>query len=497
MDFDDLLNDFDEEPNEKPEKPSKSKKDLPPSQSSKPGPKKPGTSNHQDSYFDIDDEVEARPYTTKPKTKKKQETIPSDDEFFNILKSHRDHASDSDRSKQSESSLGIIEDEFQPIEKKIKQTRERAQKELEKIKSELSTRNHHESQKIKSIKAETLEIQRKEYDDQLKELQNVQESYEKIQNLSDNLGFSTTLLDAISQQLVKNKEDIEVSKNFKYEKKEKELEDRERNLMDQENKLERESLDCQESLESFRKQENELREYYDVEKKRVLTEIEKVHSVYLMINAEINEKKQEMAKESHKIKVMRDALEKRKEQVSKGVGNRLKELEDIEVLIVAKHEETLKMINLERRQISEKREKLEEKKRENLIFEEKLRQNSAIVERKESDINLAIEELLKNKNTLELQRSSLESEMQNMHKLSLKLHGQSEHISKSKEQLEAEFNILVKQDEDVENMRNYSRHEMLNAKETWKSLEQQLRTFERMSVSLIQELNPSSNWIIN
>ena len=72
MDLDDLLNEFEQDLDldPKPAKSSKSKKDLPPSQPSKPAIKKPGTSNHQDSYFDIDDEVEARPYTAKPKSKK-------------------------------------------------------------------------------------------------------------------------------------------------------------------------------------------------------------------------------------------------------------------------------------------------------------------------------------------------------------------------------------------------------------------------------------------
>lgn len=275
------------------------------------------------------------------------------------------------------------------------------------------------------------------------------------------------------------------------------LEEREKAIFDREQKLDRELFDVQENLDSIKKQENEMREYYDGERKRIIQENQKVHSIYLTVLAEVNEKKQETAKETHKIKVMKEALEKRKEKVNQGVGNRLKELEDIEELLIAKHEETLKMINVERRQLSEKREKLEEKKMENQVFEDKLKQNIAIVERREAEINSAVDELIKNKNTIESQRLSLEAEMQNLHKLSLKLHSQSENISRSKEQMETEFNLLAKQEEDVENMKNYSKHEMITAKETWRSLEQQMRTFERMSVNLLQDLNPSSNWIIN
>lgn len=436
-----------------------------------------------------DEDLSPRPYTTK--TKKKIGSNDSDIDFFDILKSEPNQSSSVIESQNS------IEDNFKSIEDRINYIRDQQKQELDSQKAEFLEHKGEIFQEKQKFYSDSLELQKREYDEQIRELQTIKDNYEKMQKIADTLGFSTNLLDNISQQLIKDKEDTEASRENKFERMEKVLEEREKAIFDREQKLDRELVDIQDSLDSIKRQENEMREYFESEKKRVVQENEKVHSIYLMILAEINEKKQEAAKETHKIKVMKETLEKRKEQVNQGVGSRLKELEDIEDTLIAKHEETLKMINIERRQLSEKREKLEEKRMENQIFEDKVKQNTAIVERKEAEINSAVEELIRSKNNLEIQRATLEAEMQNLHKLSLKLHAQSENISKSKEQMEAEFNMLSKQEEDVENMKNYSRHEMISAKETWKSLEQQMRTFERMSVNLLQDLNPSSNWIIN
>jgi hypothetical protein len=481
MEFDNLLDEFNENPEATP-KSSHSNSSSKKKKSKKP--KKPKTSKPGESSFEEYDEFEVRPHTSKPKKHTEESSI-------DIYKLDSESSYHSPRTR-SKSPLNPSEDPvISSLEIEIKDIKKFTEKQLEKEKSKILLKNQKILTNIKKEYQETIELTRKLYDDQLLELQNVKNSFEKIQTISDNLGFSTNLLDGISQELVRNKEDMELHKALKYEKQEKDLNEREKSIFDREQKLERELLDVQENLDSFKKQENEMREYYELEKAKVRQEIQNVHSIYLVIKAEINEKKQETLKEAHKIKVMQDDLEKRREQVNKGVGSRLKELEDFEELLILKHEETLKMINIERRQLSEKRDKLEEKKRENLVFEEKLRQNTNIVENREIDINLAIDELLKNKNIIEIQRATLEAEMQNMHKLSLKLHAQSENISKSKEQLEAEFNLLSKQEEDVENMKNYSKNEMLNAKESSKSLEQQLRTFERMSLNLIQDLNPA------
>lgn len=480
MEFDDLLNELAEEIEPPKQKDSK-KKDIKGKKIQKP------LTSKINQYSD--DDLSPRPFTTK--TKKKRDYSDSDKDLFDILKSSRNEDSSLKESKNSS------EENFKSIEDRIQYIREQQKQELEQQKSEFLTYKAQVLQEKQKFFSDSLELQKREYDEQIRELQKIKDNYEKMQNISDTLGFSTTLLDNISQQLIKNKEDTEANRDFKFEKMEKMLEEREKAIFDREQKLDRELFDVQENLDSIKKQENEMREYYDGERKRIIQENQKVHSIYLTVLAEVNEKKQETAKETHKIKVMKEALEKRKEKVNQGVGNRLKELEDIEELLIAKHEETLKMINVERRQLSEKREKLEEKKMENQVFEDKLKQNIAIVERREAEINSAVDELIKNKNTIESQRLSLEAEMQNLHKLSLKLHSQSENISRSKEQMETEFNLLAKQEEDVENMKNYSKHEMITAKETWRSLEQQMRTFERMSVNLLQDLNPSSNWIIN
>ena len=196
-------------------------------------------------------------------------------------------------------------------------------------------------------------------------------------------------------------------------------------------------------------------------------------------------------KETHKIKILQENLAKRKEEVRKGVSSKLKQLEDFEELMISKHEETLRMINQERRQISEKREKIEDTRREIKIFEEKINSQTMIIERREHELNLEVEELIKNKNLLENQRALLENEMQSMHQLSLKLHTQSEEISRSKELLETETQYLMKMEEETETLKASSRNELSTAKEFCKQLDLKMKTYEKMSVNLIQDMHSS------
>ncbi|OMJ77075.1 hypothetical protein SteCoe_23427 [Stentor coeruleus] len=471
------------------------------SQSSEPKAKKPSNkkgdpkkSSTKYGKFDSKNSVKPqdRPYTTNPKGKNIEKSS-SESNLSDVL-NYEEHV-ESSYHEQSERSFI---DPITSLKNQIEDVRKRKQEDLERQNNELS--QFHEktiterNQRSKELREEIKE----RYETELKDLENMKISYSKMQNLTDSLGFNTNLLNNLSLKLNETKEVEETGKYTKLVQFEKTLQEREARILNKEQQVERDFLILQEKFENAGREENEIRGKYESEQGRIRAEKEKIFQVFQMIQKQIHEKKQDLVKETHKIKMQQESLAKRKDQVRKGVSARLQELQDYEDLMIQKHEETIKLINLERRQMSEKRDRLEEIRNETRVFEEKISKNTAIIERREQELNLEVEDLMKSKNAIEIQRAHLESEMQSMHLLSVKLHNQSEGISKSKEQLEIESNSLIKQEEDVENMKVYSKHELLTAKETWKQLEQQMRTFERMSVNLIQDISPdTSSWLLN
>lgn len=466
------------------------------SEAKKPSDKKGGPKKASTKYGKLDYKNPAkpkdRPYTTNPKAKDLENSLGGSD-FSNML--NFDEHVESSYHEQSERSFI---DPIVSLKNQIEDVKKSKQEDLERQNNELSQFHEKTISERKQRLKESREETKERYETELKDLENIKISYGKMQNLADSLGFNTNLLNNLSLKLNETKEVEETGKYTKLVQFEKTLQEREARILSKEQQVERDCLILQEKFENVAREENEIRGKYESEQDRIRTEKEKIFQVFQLIQKQIHEKKQDLVKETHKIKMQQESLAKRKDQVRKGVNARLQELQDYEDLMIQKHEETLKLINLERRQMSEKRDRLEEIRNETQVFEEKISQNTAIIERREQELNLEVEDLMKNKNAIEIQRAHLESEMQNMHLLSVKLHNQSEGISKSKEQLEVETNSLSKQEEDVENMKVYSKHELLTAKETWKQLEQQMRTFERMSVNLIQDISPdTSSWLLN
>ena len=397
-------------------------------------------------------------------------------------------------SKEEQSKYDLSQDEISDvnmIETSIKALKESTKLEIESQKLELEAFNKERILEKKQKYNEMLDLKKRLYEEELKEIENIQISYQKMEALADNLGFNTNLLNSISQKLRDTKENEENTKNSKILDFEKSLKERELRILSQEQQLEKNKIHVQENSENLLKIETERRNAFEQEEKKIKAEKEKLYQTFQLITQELQGKKQEIVKETHKIKILQENLAKRKEEVRKGVSSKLKQLEDFEELMISKHEETLRMINQERRQISEKREKIEDTRREIKIFEEKINSQTMIIERREHELNLEVEELIKNKNLLENQRALLENEMQSMHQLSLKLHTQSEEISRSKELLETETQYLMKMEEETETLKASSRNELSTAKEFCKQLDLKMKTYEKMSVNLIQDMHSS------
>jgi hypothetical protein len=417
-----------------------------------------------------------------PSGYKKSQKSSSEDSFLGIL-GHESHQEEEEDYQE--------EDSIKTKEEKIKNIKKSTKLKLEKEKQKLIESNDHKISERKKSYKEAFELAKQQFEQELKELESLQLSYAKMDTLADKLGYNTNLLSNISLKLSENKEGEDLVKNSKLIELENSLFDRENRILHQEQALEKEKIMVQDSFESISNLEHELKSNFEQEQKKLKTEKEKLYSLFQLVSQQTQEKKQEIIKESHKIKIQEQNLLKRKEQVKLGVNLKLDELNQFEELMIQKHEETLKLIAQERRQISEKRDKTEESRKEIKVFEEKIAQQTLIIERRENELNAEVEELIRNKNLLESRRSILESEMQSMHQLSLKLHAQSEEISKSKEQIELEYNYIAKLEEDVENLKVSSKHECDSAKDYCRQLEQKMKTYEKMSLNLIQDLHPS------
>lgn len=415
----------------------------------------------------------------RPATTKDYSARSSDSDFYKML----DIEDPVSESEQVDPTLSI--------EERIRELKESTRQEVEQEKVELSQSNYEKILKTRQNFAESLELKKKLYEQELNDLERIKASYEKMESLTDNLGFNTNLLNNISQKISERKEENEYAKSGKLIDFERKLEERETRVLALEKQLEREKISVQDALENLFRMETSRRVRFEQEEKQIGEEKAKIYSIFQLISQQTQEKKQEILKDTQKIKFQQESLSKRNCEIRNGVDLKLQNLTEYEELLIQKHEETLKLVNQERRQLSEKREKLGESKREVSVFEEKIKQQSEIVEKRESELNYEVEELIRNKNVLESQRAMLESEMQTVHQLSLKLHSQSEDISKSKEQLEYEAVYLAKLEEDTENLKASSQHEMQTAKEYCKQLDQQMKTYEKMSVNLIQDLHSS------
>ena len=416
-----------------------------------------------------------RPATTKDYRNYSEK---SEDEFSQLLDMEAE-----------EVSVNESIDPTKSIEERIAELRESTKSDLEKEKEELAQIAQEKIQEKKKFIQESLDVKKKMFEQELKELEDIRNSYQKMEALADNLGFNTNLLNNLSQKISDTKEVEDYAKSDKLVQFERSLEEREARLVSQELQLDRDKLTVQEHLEIISKMEADRKIRFEEEEKQLKFEKDKIYAIFSLVSQQGLEKKQEIIRESQKVKAQQDSLMKRKDELRNGVDFRLQQLSEYQELIIQKHEETLKLINQERRQLSEKRERIEEARRETSGFEEKINQQSEVIEKREQELNHQVEELIKSKNLLESHRGILEGEMQALHQLSLKLHSQSEEISKSKEQLEYETNYLLKLEEETENLKISSKHEMVAAKEYCRQLDQQMRTYEKMSVNLIQDLH--------
>ena len=452
--------------------------------SSKPEPKRKSrkTTNTFSNKLPSVEKNKPRPQTTKDSRKSTDKSFAGSD--FSGLLDFEVH--------DIEESIDKTEEDFTlTIEARIKKFRETTKRELEDEKNQLLQEFQEKLAERKKYHQESLEIKKQIYEQELKELEHIRISYEKMETLTDNLGFNTNLLNNISLKINENKEEESREKFSKLLQVEKNLEERETRILAQEYQLEKEKMQVQENFEYLSKIESERRSRFEQEEKQIKAEKDKLYNIFQLVTQQTQEKKQEIIRETQKIKVLQESLEKRKAEVRNGVNSTLQQLDEYEELLIQKHEETLKLINQERRQISDKRAKIEDARYDTRGFEEKINQQTSIIEKKEQELNNQVEELIKNKNILESQRSVLEGEMQSLHQLSLKLHTQSEEISKSKEQLEYEINYLNKLEEDTENLKVSSRNDLVTAKEYCRQLELQMKTYEKMSVNLIQDLHNS------
>ncbi|CAG9320130.1 unnamed protein product [Blepharisma stoltei] len=388
--------------------------------------------------------------------------------------------------------IKVNADPLKDLEERIAKLDQEIKDEVEEDRKRLIKYNQDEIERKKLEFATSLELKKKMYEEQLKELENSKRYYEKLEMLADSINFNSNLINSVSLKLQDKKEDHEREKSHRLVELENTIKQREENIISQERDVESIKQSLQEEIKFFEKSEEEKRKMFDEEQAQIKKEREHLFEFYKMLMEQEKSKKQEIEVERIKLKALSEGFSKQQGKLSIELTSKLEDLKTREDILEKNHEETLKTIEKERKLLSEKKLKLEENRSQISSIESEYQRKLSSVEQREREIQEEINKVFKQKQMLEIEQSEFENEVYRIHQLSLELHNQSEVIASAKIELEREKQELAKIQMEVENLQSQAKNDFSASKELNREIQLQMKTYERMRCSLVQEMHSTT-----
>jgi len=435
-----------------------------------------------------------RPATTAETQKKPSESgnRASTAPHKTLLKSKSSLESSHEEQKSLKSSADKrSNDPIKDLEQRIAEIQKQTKDELEEEKQKLQKTYEESTQQTKQRLQAAYEVKKQMYEQQISELEQSRQIYEKIEGLADSVSFNSNLLNSLSKQLAEQKETQDVNKSQKILNLERSIQETEKRISQQEKEVQTQKQEVQDQLKSLEKSEGESKKLFLEQQAQIAKEKEYIYEFFKTIKEKEHTNKQEYEFKLEKIKAEQESLEKKKQNLEEEKMTQLENIKLQEEILEKKEKENQKQISNLRKEISDLKHRLEETRSKNSGLEEDYNKRLSGVEDREKDLYKKLETLNKQKHEVHIQRQEFDREIYKIHQLSLELHNQSEVIGRSKTENEKEKAELSRIQREVENINSTAEAEMSAARDLSKSLSYEVKTYERMRCMLVQELHSS------
>jgi hypothetical protein len=330
-----------------------------------------------------------------------------------------------------------------------------------------------------------LQRERKTFDKRLAEAG----SSTDIKSFKDQLTSQQDILGALQEQLTRAHQTQDTKKTQELDLRESNLKQQEQRLIRQAEMLEQDKQRLLGFMQQLEQSEAERRLIFETEQETLRADRDQLRNFQRMLIDHEKQRKSENAIERQKLDMIREQLEREKDQIQEELDVKEKDLSLKETLLEQKREELFRQVKEERLKLQRKASSVDNTKQKIDSLELEIMGRLQRIDEHERNSKVDWEKAERTKDALEQEKREFEETAQKVHMLSLDIHRETEAMAASKADIERERDEVEQVRYEAQMMAEQAKAELHRAEQARRDLLLQQRRYEEMRVGLVSDLH--------